>query len=151
LVDYVRAVEVGARALGIEVTTAVASSAGNIDSALDRFAGNPFGGLIVMPTVLNLVERERITARAASLQLPAVYPHRYFATSGGLLSYGIDNAEQWRQAASYVDRILKGTKPADLPIQLPIKYDLVVNLKAAKAIGLRVPETFLVRADEVIE
>ena len=104
-----------------------------------------------MPTILNLVERKRITARAASLGLPAIYPHRYFTDSGGLVSYGIDNVEQWRRAASYVDRILKGEKPADLPVQAPTKYELVINLKTAKALGLDVPPTLLTRADEVIE
>jgi putative ABC transport system substrate-binding protein len=151
LADYIALIEKAAPPLGVAVSVARVSTTIDIDSALDRFSADPNGSLIVMPTVITLVERERITARAESLRLPAIYPHRYFAASGGLLSYGIDNIEQWHQAASYVDRILKGAKPADLPVQLPTKYDLIVNLKTARAIGLTIPDTLLVRADEVIE
>jgi putative ABC transport system substrate-binding protein len=135
----------------MQLTTPSVRYAPDIDRAFDRFAGAEAGGLIVLPGVLNLVERDRIIARAARQGLPAVYPHRYFVTGGGLMSYGADNAEQWRQAASYVDRILKGEKAADLPVQLPTRFELVVNLKTAKSLGLTIAESFLLRADEVIE
>jgi putative ABC transport system substrate-binding protein len=100
---------------------------------------------------VTLLHRDLIIALAARHRLPAVYPYRYFATSGGFISYGVDLAEQYRQAAGYVDRILKGAKPGELPVQLSSKFELVVNLKTAKALGLTIPELFLQRADEVIE
>jgi putative ABC transport system substrate-binding protein len=109
------------------------------------------GGLIVSLTALATVHRQAIIASAARHRLPAVYPFRYFAADGGLMSYGADLTIQYRRAAGYVDRILKGEKPADLPVQKPTKYDLTINLKAAKALGVDVPPTLLARADEVIE
>jgi putative ABC transport system substrate-binding protein len=109
------------------------------------------GALIVTASAFTTIHRELIIALARRHQLPAVYPFRYYITSGGLISYGPDPIEQYRQAASYVDRILKGEKPADLPVQAPTKYELVANLKTAKAIGLDVPASVLARADEVIE
>jgi len=116
-----------------------------------RLAHEPNGGLIVLPGPITIAHRELITALAARHRLPAAYAFRFFVTGGGLLSYGIDSADQSRQAAGYVDRILKGEKPGDLPVQQPTKFELVINLKTAKALGIEVPPTLLARADEVIE
>jgi putative ABC transport system substrate-binding protein len=125
--------------------------ADEIERALTAFARSPDGGLIVTGSALTIVHRDLIIALAARLRLPAVYYERYFAAAGGLISYGPDNIEQYRLAAGYVDRILKGEKPADLPVQAATKYDLVINLKTAKALGLTMPDSLLARADEVIE
>ena len=115
------------------------------------FARQPNGGLIATPGAGVLMHRELIVALAARYRLPAVYPTRSHVMSGGLICYGIDEVEQFRRAAQYVDRILKGEKPADLPVQAPTKYELLINLKTAKALGLTVPDKLLARADEVIE
>ena len=115
------------------------------------FAGSPNGGLIVTASLMALSHRDLIITMAARHKLPAVYPYRHIVTAGGLISYGADYTDQFRRAAGYVDRILKGEKPADLPVQAPTKYELVINLKTAKALGLDVPATLLARADEVIE
>ena len=125
--------------------------AGEMESALAAFARSPNGGLIVTGSALTVVRRDLIIALAARYRLPAVYYDRYFVTAGGLISYGSNNVEQFRLAAGYVDRILKGEKPADLPVQTATKYELVINLKTAKALGLDVPSSLLARADEVIE
>jgi putative ABC transport system substrate-binding protein len=125
--------------------------AGEIERGLTAFARSPKGGLIVTASALAVVHRDLIIALAARLRLPAVYYERYFAAAGGLVSYGSNNVEQFRLAAAYVDRILKGERPADLPVQAATRYELVVNLKTAKALGLEVPATLLARADEVIE
>jgi putative tryptophan/tyrosine transport system substrate-binding protein len=122
-----------------------------LETAMASFGGKPDGGLIVLPDIFNTGNRDAIVALAARHRLPAVYPFRYFAASGGLISDGIDPTDVFRRAASYVDRILKGEKPADLPVQAPTRYELVLNLKTAKALGLDVPPTLLARADEVIE
>jgi hypothetical protein len=114
-------------------------------------ASASIGGLIVMPDPITLVNRERIVALANERRLPAAYPYRYFATVGGLVSYGPSSADSWRRAAVYVDRILKGAKPADLPIQNPTKFEIVLNLKTAKALGIEPPLSLLMRIDEVIE
>jgi putative ABC transport system substrate-binding protein len=122
-----------------------------MERAIEAFAREPNGGIIVVPdfNIINL--RQPIVTLAAQHRLPAVYPFRYFAATGGLMSYGVSQIDQFKRAASYVDRILKGEKPADLPVQAPTKYELVINLKTAKALGLTVPPTLLARADEVIE
>ena len=125
--------------------------AGEIDRAITAFARGSNGGLIVTSSGSAAVHRELIIALAARYRLPAVYNYRYFATGGGLISYGPDPIDQFRRAAGYVDRILKGEKPGDLPVQAPTKYELAINLKTAKALGLTVPSTLLARADEVIE
>jgi ABC-type uncharacterized transport system substrate-binding protein len=122
-----------------------------IEHAIEAFARNGSGGLMVLPDITTTNHRDLIIALAARHRLPAVYPYRYFAVNGGLVSYGNEPTDMIRQAATYVDRILKGAKPAELPVQLPTKYTLVVNLKTAKALGLTIPESFLQRADEVIE
>src|SRR5262249_21893456 len=123
----------------------------SIQRGLAALAGVTNGGLIVAANPGASVHRDLIVALAAPYRLPAVYPYRYFATSGGLISYCTHNLAEWRQAASYVDRILKGANPADLPVQQPTKYELVVNLKTAKTLGLEIPSSVLARADEVIE
>ena len=125
--------------------------AGEIERAVAAFARISNGGLIVTGSAMASLHRNLIVALAARHKLPAVYPARYFAAAGGLISYGPDFVDQYRRAASYVDRILKGEKPADLPVQAPTKYELVINLKTAKALGLEVPPMLLARADEVIE
>jgi len=140
-----------APSVGAEVTPVNVRDAGEIERGITAFARSPNGGLIVTASTLAGVHRDLIVALAARHKLPAVYPIPYFARSGGLMSYGPDSVDQYRRVASYVDRILKGEKPADLPVQAPTKYELVINLKTAKALGLDVPTTLLARADEVIE
>jgi ABC-type uncharacterized transport system substrate-binding protein len=135
----------------LEVTAINASDKQEIEQGIDAFARLPNGGLIVVASAANLANRKLIVALAARHKLPAVYFHRAFVTEGGLISYGADFFDQYRRSASYVDRILKGEKPAELPVQAPTKYELVVNLKTAKALGLAVPPVFLARADEVID
>jgi putative ABC transport system substrate-binding protein len=115
------------------------------------FSRSANGGLIVTASVLATAHRRLIIETAARYRLPALYPFRYYVTGDGLMSYGPDQVDQFRRAAAYVDRILKGEKPADLPVQAPTKYELVINLKTAKTLGLEVPPTLLARADEVIE
>jgi putative tryptophan/tyrosine transport system substrate-binding protein len=125
--------------------------AGEIERAVAAFASGPNGGLIVTASSLGIVHRQTIIALAARHKLPAVYFNRAYVTAGGLISYAPDVIDEYRRAAGYVDRILRGEKPADLPVQAPTKYELIVNLKTAKALGLTVPDTVLARADEVIE
>src|SRR5215471_9020378 len=136
---------------GVELRPVDVGDAGEIERALAAFADSPNGGLILTGSALAIVHRDLIIALAARYRLPAVYYERYFAAAGGLISYGYDTVEAYRLAAGYVDRILKGEKPADLPVQTPTKYELVINLKTAKALGLTVADTLLARADEVIE
>jgi putative ABC transport system substrate-binding protein len=119
--------------------------------AIEDLAREPGGGLLGVPEVTISMHRELVMGLAAQLRLPAIYPYRFFVTQGGLASYGIDLQDMWRRAASYVDRILRGEKPVDLPVQAPVKYEMVINLKTAKALGLAIPETVLALADEVIE
>jgi putative ABC transport system substrate-binding protein len=140
-----------APSLGVEVRAVNVRDAGEIERAVSAFARSANGGLIVTASALAIVHRHLIIALAARHKLPAVYNNRIFTTDGGLISYGPDFIDQYRRAATYVDRILKGEKPADLPVQTPTKYELVTNLKTAKALGLTVPPQLLARADEVIE
>jgi putative ABC transport system substrate-binding protein len=136
---------------GVELRPVDVGDAGEIERALAAFAGSPNGGLILTGSALAIVHRDLIIALAARYRLPAVYYERYFAAAGGLISYGYDTVKAYRLAAGYVDRILKGEKPGDLPVQTPTKYELVINLKTAKALGLQVPDKLLAIADEVIE
>jgi putative ABC transport system substrate-binding protein len=140
-----------APSVGVEVSPINARDAGEIERAVAAFARSSNGGLILTAMPSAVVHRDLIISLAAQHKLPAVYFRRYFVTSGGLASYGADVPDHFRRAAGYVDRILKGEKPADLPVQAPTKYELAINLKTAKALGLEVPQGLLARADEVIE
>jgi putative tryptophan/tyrosine transport system substrate-binding protein len=140
-----------APALGVELRPIDMRDAGEIERAVVAFARVPNSGLIIVGAPSAVVHRNLIVTLAARHQLPAVYPLSYFASSGGLMSYGPDSIEPYRRAAGYIDRILKGEKPADLPVQAPTKYELTINLKTAKALGLDVPDSLLARADGVIE
>ena len=150
-IGYLAAIHALAPSIGVQVIPVDVRTTSDIERAVAAFARTPMGGLIVTADPAAIVHREAIITLAARHRLPAIYPYRFFVTSGGLISYGLDNIEQYRLAASYVDRILKGEKPADLPVQAPTKYDLVINMRTAKALGLEVPPTLLARADEVIE
>ena len=145
------AIQSVAPTFGIEAIPINVRDADEIKRTLSAFARSGSGGLVVIPSPASFLHRDLIVALAAQFKLPAIYFSRLFVTAGGLISYGPDEVEQYRQAATYVDRILKGEKPADLPVQAPTKYDLVINLKTAKALGIDVPPTLLARADEVIE
>jgi putative ABC transport system substrate-binding protein len=145
------AIQSAAPSFSVELSPVNVRDAGEIERAVTAFARGSNGGLVVSASGLAIVHRELIVALAARHKLPAVYFQRFFATAGGLISYGPDTIDPHRHAAGYVDRILKGEKPADLPVQAPTKYELVINLKTAKALGLDVPPTLLARADEVIE
>jgi putative ABC transport system substrate-binding protein len=145
------AVRGAAQVLGVEVVAVDTRDTGEIERGVAAFAGSANGGLIVMPGARASAHGDLVVALAARYKLPAIYPFRYHATGGGLISYGPDFVEPFRPAAGYVDRILKGEKPADLPVQAATKYELVINLKTAKALGLKVPNTLIGRADEVIE
>jgi ABC-type uncharacterized transport system substrate-binding protein len=140
-----------ARSVGVEVSPLNLRDAGEIERAVTAFARSSNGGLIVAGSALASVQRNLIIELAARHRLPAVYFERHFVASGGLISYGADLVDGYRRAAGYVDRILRGEKPADLPVQAPTKYELVINLKTAKALGLDLPASVLARADEVIE
>ena len=145
------AIQSVAPAIGLDVSPLNMGNAAEIERAVAAFAQSANGGLILTASPLSGVHRDLIIALAARFKLPAVYGERSYVTPGGLISYGPNFLDQFRRAASYVDRILKGEKPADLPVQAPTKYDLVVNLKSAKALGLTIPPTVLSRADDVIE
>jgi putative ABC transport system substrate-binding protein len=145
------AIQAVAPSFGVELSPIDLRDVGEIERAVTEFARGSNGGLIVTSSGLAMRHRELIITLATRHRLPAVYPFRFYATDGGLISYGPDSIDPHRRAATYVDRILKGEKPADLPVQVPVKYELAINLKTAKALGLTVPETLLARADEVIE
>jgi putative ABC transport system substrate-binding protein len=144
-------VQTVAPSLGVELSPVDVRDAGEIERGVMAFARSSNGGLIVTSSALATRHRDLIIALAAGHRLPAVYPYRYFVTAGGLISYGPNSIDGYRRAAGYVDRILKGEKPADMPVQAPTRYELVINLKTAKALGLDVPANLLARADEVIE
>ena len=147
-----RAVESASVRLGLDVTSVpFHDGRDDIEPAIAGVALKPGGGLIVLPTTLNHTYRDRIFSVASQYRLPAIYPFRHYATDGGLMAYGFDNTDLFRRSALYVDRILRGESPANLPVQAPTKYQLAINLKTAKALGIEVPPTLLARADEVIE
>ena len=148
---YLRAAESLSPSLGIKVVPSLVENAADIERTIGAFARTPNGGLLLAPDVSTQVHRDLIIALAARYSLPAVYWERLFVAAGGLMSYGADYVDMYRQAASYVDRILRGDKPADLPVQAATKFETTVNLKTAKALGLTVPPGLLVAADEVIE
>jgi putative ABC transport system substrate-binding protein len=145
------AIQIVAPSFGVELSPVNVRDADEVERAIAASAREPNGGLIVTGSGTATLHRDLIITLAARHNVPAVYPYRFFATAGGLVSYGTDRLDQYRQAAGYVDRILKGEKPADLPVQAPTKYELVINLKTAKALGLEVPAGLSARADEVIE
>jgi putative tryptophan/tyrosine transport system substrate-binding protein len=150
-IGQLAAIQTVAPSFGVELSPVGVRDAAEIERAVTAFAREPNGGLIVPASALAIVHRDLILALTNRHRLPAVYPFRFYVTGGGLLSYGPDLVDQYRRSAAYVDRILKGEKPADLPVQVPVKYELAINLKAAKALGLEIPTTVLARADEVIE
>ena len=148
---FVRAAEAAIPTLAIELVARPVENAADIERSITSFASAPNGGLLLVPDATTIAHRNVIIALAARHRLPAVYSARHFVVAGGLMSYGTDRVDVFRQAAYYVDRILRGAKPADMPVQAAVKYETVVNLKTAKALGLVVPPSLLVRADEVIE
>jgi ABC-type uncharacterized transport system substrate-binding protein len=145
------AIQSASPSVAIEVSPINMTDAGEIERAVAAFARGPNGGVITTGSALTVIHRDLIIALVARYKLPAVYYEKHYAAAGGLISYGVDIVDQFRRAAGYVDRILKGEKPADLPVQAPTKYKLVINLKTAKALGLDLPASVLARADEVIE
>ena len=150
-IGQLAAMQAVAPSFAVELAPLVVGDAGQIERALTAFAREPNGGLIITTTTLLQANRDLIIALAARHRIPAVYPFRVYVSGGGLISYGPDLNDQFRRAAGYVDRVLKGEKPADLPVQAPTKYELVINLKTAKALDLVIPPNLLARADEVIE
>jgi putative ABC transport system substrate-binding protein len=142
-----------ARVQGIEATAAPVRNAADIENAITSLSKQPNVGLAVMPDAFMAIQKNRdlMTQIAARQRLPVIFPYRYYVADGGLISYGIDQIDLYRRAAAYIDRILKGAKPSELPVQLPTRFELVVNMKVAKALGIDIPATLLARADEVIE
>jgi ABC-type uncharacterized transport system substrate-binding protein len=143
--------EAAARSFGVQTSASPLRSEAEITSAVTALQGEPPGGLIMMPDTFNIVHRERIIALAAQYKLPTIYPYTFAVRESGLISYGVDLVDLFRRAADYVDRILKGAKPAELPMQAPIKFELAINLKTARALDLAIPPMLLATADEVIE
>jgi putative ABC transport system substrate-binding protein len=150
-IGHLRTMEAAVAALRLELTAADVKDVADIERAIGGFAGPESAGIVVLPDNLTVVHNRLIITLIAARRMPAIYPVPFFAAAGGLIAYGVDIADQFRSAGSYVDRILKGEKPADLPVQAPTKYELVINMKTAKTLGLDVPPTLLARADEVIE
>ena len=145
-----RTIERAAPVFGVQATSLGVHDITEIERGITTFAKQPKGGLVVLADPLTIRNRDLIIVQAARYRLPAIYMLRYFATSGGLIAYGSNQLEQWRGAAGYVDRLLKGEKPGNLPVQAPTKYELVINMKTAKALGLTLPPSLLVRADQII-
>jgi putative ABC transport system substrate-binding protein len=150
-VGHLHSLEKAVPSFAVNFVASAVHNPAEIEQAIEAFARERNGGLIIPPNTTLTSHRDLIVALAARYRLPAVYPFRVFVTAGGLMSYGADRLDQFRRAASYVDRILRGAKPADLPVQQPSKFELVINLKTAKFLGIDVPPTLLARADEVIE
>ena len=148
---FVRSFEAAAPSLALEPVITRVQNSGDIVGAIERFADKPAGGLLLPPDDTTIVHRKLVVTLAARYKLPAIYSFRIFVADGGLMSYAVDVVDLFRRSAAYVDRILKGEKPGDLPVQAPTKFELTINLKTAKALGLTVPPTLLARADEVIE
>jgi putative ABC transport system substrate-binding protein len=148
---YLHSVEAAAASFAVDFSALPLDEVVELERAIKTLAAKPNSALLVLTDTFTTVNRERIIALAAEYRLPALYPYRFFAASGGLVSYGVDTLDQYPRAATYADRILRGAKPADLPIQQPIKFELVINLKTAKALGLDIPPSLLATADEVIE
>jgi putative tryptophan/tyrosine transport system substrate-binding protein len=150
-VALLHSIETVAPALGLRLTAVPVLEVGEIEPAIEAAAREPNGGVVVLPNPLILAHRDQVTAFAARYRVPAVYGVRELVTAGGLMSYGPSLIDEFRRAATYIDRILKGAKPADLPVQQPTKFELVINLKAAKALGLSIPQSLLATADEMID
>jgi putative ABC transport system substrate-binding protein len=148
---YLNSFKAAAASFAVEAFAAPVSATSELESAIAAQARAPNGGLVVMPDTFTNAHRAEITSLAARYRLPAVYAFRFFAELGGLLSYGVDLVDSYPRAATYADRILKGAKPSELPVQAPVKFELVINIKTAKALGLDVPIHLQQRADEVIE
>jgi ABC-type uncharacterized transport system substrate-binding protein len=148
---YLRSIESAARTLGLELLIGPLNEPSDIDNVFSTMAQNPASGSIVMPNVFTIAHAERIVTQAARFRIPTVYPHIRSVKAGGLLYYGVSVADSLRRAAAYADRILRGSRPAELPVQQPTKFELVINMKTAKELGLTVPSTLLVSADELIE
>ena len=149
--SFARVVEAVAPSFSVAAVAAPVHDSAQLAPTLAAFAAQPHGGLIIVPDLFTASHREQVVALAARHRLPAVYPFRYFALGGGLVSDGVDTLDLFRRSASYVDRILKGSNPGELPVQTPTKFELVINLKTAKALDLTIPPALLARADEVIE
>jgi putative ABC transport system substrate-binding protein len=149
--SFVRSAETAARSLAMEMIATPIQNSSEIEDKIAHFARQPGGSLVGITDSFIIEHRDQIISLAVRYRLPAIYPYRYFAAGGGLLSYGVDTPDQLRQSASYIDQILRGTAVTDLPVQLPSKFELAINLKTAKALGINVPATILARADEVIE
>jgi putative tryptophan/tyrosine transport system substrate-binding protein len=149
--QFWRVLETAAPSIDLVFTKLPAQDVAELERAVEGLARDGKSGLLVMPDIFTVNNLERIIALAAQHRLPAVYPFRSFAKSGGLATYGIDNIDVYRRAAGYVDRILRGANPAELPVEAPTKFELIINLKTARALGLKIPPTLLVAADEVIE
>jgi putative ABC transport system substrate-binding protein len=150
-IGYLRSAEAAAPSFGVKLVDLEAQSSSEIEHVVATFAGEPHGGLIIAPNVVNFANSDLIVSLAARYRMPAIYPFAFYAKQGGLISYGFDAADQFRQGAVYVDKILRGAKATDLPVQHPTKFEIVVNLKTAKALGLDVPLLVQQLADEVIE